>query len=89
MFVAATGTRSRRRFFFIGVLVMQEENRSKTCPYCAEQVLAEAKKCKHCGEFLVTVPGRTTDYQWTPGRIVVLIVMLALFLYLMGSMWLT
>lgn len=22
---------------------------SKKCPDCAEQVLAEAKKCKHCG----------------------------------------
>ena len=24
----------------------------KTCPWCAEEILAEAKKCKHCGEFL-------------------------------------
>src|ERR1019366_5706345 len=22
------------------------------CPWCAEEILAEAKKCKHCGEFL-------------------------------------
>lgn len=22
------------------------------CPFCAEEVLAEARKCKHCGEFL-------------------------------------
>lgn len=22
------------------------------CPYCSEQILATAKKCKHCGEFL-------------------------------------
>lgn len=22
------------------------------CPFCAEEVLKEAKKCKHCGEFL-------------------------------------
>lgn len=26
---------------------------TKRCPYCAEEVLEEAKKCKHCGEFLV------------------------------------
>ena len=24
----------------------------KECPYCAEQILAIAAKCKHCGEYL-------------------------------------
>ena len=28
--------------------------RKRTCPYCAEVVLAGAKKCKHCGEFIVS-----------------------------------
>ncbi|MEI8063946.1 MAG: hypothetical protein WCH84_07770 [Verrucomicrobiota bacterium] len=23
---------------------------SKACPFCGEQILPEAKKCKHCGE---------------------------------------
>lgn len=25
---------------------------NKTCPYCAELILDQAVKCKHCGEFL-------------------------------------
>ncbi len=28
------------------------DNSSKICAYCGEQILAVAKKCKHCGEFL-------------------------------------
>lgn len=30
----------------------QASDKTRTCPYCAEQILAAAKKCKHCGEFL-------------------------------------
>lgn len=29
---------------------MSEE--TKACPFCSEQILASASKCKHCGEFL-------------------------------------
>src|SRR4030043_527181 len=25
---------------------------TKKCPYCSEQILITAKKCKHCGEWL-------------------------------------
>lgn len=25
---------------------------NKRCPYCSEEILADAKKCKHCGEWL-------------------------------------
>lgn len=27
-------------------------NQTKPCPFCSEQILVDAKKCKHCGEFL-------------------------------------
>jgi hypothetical protein len=29
--------------------------KEKTCPYCKEQILADAIKCKHCGTALGTV----------------------------------
>ncbi len=28
------------------------ERQTKNCPSCAEEILIEAKKCKHCGEFI-------------------------------------
>jgi membrane protein YdbS with pleckstrin-like domain len=51
---------------------------TKECPFCAEQVLIRAKKCKHCGEFLdstlrpAEIPGpatsavETTEYEAHP-----------------------
>lgn len=34
-----------------------DEARTKRCPYCAEEILEDAVKCKHCGEFLDDSPG--------------------------------
>lgn len=28
------------------------EQEKKNCPYCGEEIMASAKKCKHCGEWL-------------------------------------
>ena len=27
---------------------MQQESKTKSCPFCCEEILAVAKKCKHC-----------------------------------------
>jgi len=30
----------------------QNQSTTKKCPFCAEKILADAVKCKHCGELL-------------------------------------
>lgn len=31
---------------------MSEASQTKACPFCAEQINIDAKKCKHCGSLL-------------------------------------
>jgi uncharacterized RDD family membrane protein YckC len=45
--------------------VAQVNEPTKRCPFCAEIILAEAKKCKHCGEFLVRAD---MNLPYTAGR---------------------
>ncbi|MBF0362779.1 MAG: hypothetical protein HQK49_17300 [Oligoflexia bacterium] len=41
-----------------------ESPKTKKCPYCGEEILVEAIKCKHCSEFLVQTNNKNNDI-WT------------------------
>ena len=43
-----------------------EDKQHKDCPFCGEQILARAIKCKHCGEFLDEVLRKQQLKQSTP-----------------------
>ncbi len=52
-----------------GPPISAEAEPTKRCPYCGEVILAVARKCKHCGEFLDRDPAPGAGASGTPGAV--------------------
>jgi len=43
---------------------------TRKCSFCAEEILADARKCKHCGEFVHKTISKTTGVIFAAGVVI-------------------
>jgi hypothetical protein len=44
----------------------EKEMRTRKCPFCAEEIAVDARKCKHCGEFVDATQSASAPFSGAP-----------------------
>lgn len=53
-----------------GATTVLADVRLRRCWFCAEEILADAKKCKHCGEFVNAILSRGVGAVFAGGVVI-------------------